>query len=179
PWPLSAGVGGLVSMVPASAAASIEVPDDGGLYITGGAGELGADSWALQVKGGGPWPPAAFANAFTVPSPVTSPLPGPGNIGNLQAVQVSWDALGTEGDVEISMFRWTTANQTAWAAVRCRSADDGEMFVAAADLAAGNGDILVTISRAAWVTGPQSVGQDTVHAHFGGIRSIVYRLTPG
>ena len=178
-WPTTTAVGGVTSIVPSSGAPPLDLTEDGGLYRTSGAGELPAQVWSLQVKGGGEWPPVTLEETFQLPQGVTTVLPGPGNIGVLTTIPFTWDTAETGPDVEILLFRWMTLNETEWTAVRCRSTDDGEMFVGASDLAAGTGPIEVVLSQAEWTIGNRNIGDDVVHAHLGTIRSVRYALDPG
>ncbi len=177
--PASDAVGGVVNLVPASAAPTLELADTGGIYSWDDPTSLGASTYSVGVKGGADWPPASLSDVLALPAPATGFLQGPGGtISNLSVIEFRWDQLDDPGGVEVMMFRWLTVNQTAWAAVRCRSADDGSVFIDASDLAAGNGDITVTVSRASWLTdGIQASGRD-VHAHLGAIRAVEYGLTP-
>ncbi len=179
PLPASDAVGGVVNLVPASAAPTLELADTGGIYSWQEAAALGAASYSVGVKGGADWPPASLEDVLDLPAPATGFLQGPGGtISNLSVIEFRWDQLDDPGGVEVMMFRWLTVNQTAWAAVRCQSPDDGSVFIDASSLAAGNGDITVTVSRATWLTdGIQAGGRD-VHAHLGAIRAVDYALTP-
>lgn|GEM_PF-5113213 len=179
PLPATLDVGATVSFVPSSAAATLVLPRTGGVYSLQEQGTLDTAVWSIDVPGGSDWPPTTLSSAFTLPAPVTSPLPGPGNIGSLTTVQMRWQAESAPAGVEIVLFRWLTANQTAWAAVRCLSTDDGEMFVPAALLAPGNGAIVVTLSRGSWTTTPIEVGGADAAPHLGAVHSVQYLLTPG
>ena len=176
--PASDGVGGVVRFD--GGGTSLELGQQGGLYSDTGGDPLGADDWDLVVKGGGGWPPATLPDAFALPDRPTNLLPGPGNVGNLAALEFKWDAppSATTG-VEIVMLRYTTANQTSWRAVRCRADDDGGFFVNASFLAAGTGSIEVILSRADWDTDGRLVDGIPVEASLGAVRSVRYTLTPG
>jgi predicted small lipoprotein YifL len=179
PLPASDAVGGVVNLAPTSAGATLELADAGGIYSWDEAAALGASTYSVGVKGGADWPPASLDGVLDLPAPATGFLQGPGGtISNLSVIEFRWDQMDDPGGVEVLMFRWLTVNQTAWAAVRCMSMDDGSVFIDASGLAAGNGDITVTVSRATWLTdGIQASGRD-VHAHLGAIRAIEYGLTP-
>jgi len=177
-WPASEPVGGVVTLQPSGGGSALEVPQASGLYATEVAGPLESDRWSLVVKGGGDWPPSSLPEVFDLPLPIEAPLPGPGSIGNL-SVQFSWTGGSDPFGVEILMFRWTTANQTQWAAVRCIAADDGSLSVPAVSLAAGSGPIVVMLSRGHWETGARDLGGDTLAPHLGAIRTLRYELTPG
>lgn len=179
PLPLTQSVGGVVSIVPSSAAATLQLPETGGVYSIEGSGDLEVAIWSLEVKGGGDWSPTQLDNVYSIPAPVSNPLPGPGNLGALGTVQMRWDAANDPNGVELMLFRGTTVDQSQWVAVRCLSPDDGEMFVPASILAAGNGDIIVTLSRGSWTTEELDAGSDVVTPHIGAVRTLRYLLTPG
>ncbi len=180
PLPASDPVGGVVNLVPTTAAATLVLADAGGIYTWDDTVALGATTYSIGIKGGADWPPATLEAVLSLPPPATGFLQGPGGaISNLAVIEFRWSELDDPGGVEVMMFRWTTANQTAWAAVRCTSEDDGSVFIDASSLAAGNGDITVTVSRAGWVTDGMQAGGRAVNAHLGAIRSVEYRLTPG
>ena len=179
PLPASDPVGGVVHYEPATAAPTLELEDTGGVYTWSEAEALPAISYSIGVKGGAVWPPASLDGALELPAPVSGFIQGPGGtISNLSVIEFRWTADSDPGGVEVIFFRWTTANQTDWAAVRCRSADDGSVFMDASALAAGSGDITVTVSRAAWVTSGLQAGEQVVAAHAGAVRSVSWDLTP-
>jgi len=179
PLPLTQSVGGLVSIVPSSAAATLELPETGGVYSLEESGELGATLWSLQVKGGADWSPTDLDEVFSMPTPVLDPLPGPGSLGSLGTLQIRWSAANAPQGVEVMLLRGTTIDQSQWVAVRCLSQDDGEMFVPASILAAGSGDIIVTLSRGAWTTEEITSGGDSIVPDIGAVRVLRYLLTPG
>ena len=178
PLPLSDPVGGVVNLLPGSAAQTLELEDGGGLYSWDGTDALPASTYSIGVKGGGAWPPATLDDALVLPPAASGFIHAPGgSISNLSTIEFRWTEGADPGGVEVSMFRWTSANQTTWAAVRCNSADDGSVFIDASSLAAGAGDISVTVSRARWDTTAQA-GTEAVGGHLGAVRAVSWALTP-
>ena len=180
PLPASAPVGGEVNLIPFSAAPTLVLGDAGGIYTWEEEVALGASSYSIGVKGGADWPPATLDDVLVLPPQATGFLQGPGgSIANLAVIEFRYAPLDDPGGIEVMMFRWLTANQTSWGAVRCHDADDGSVFMDASSLAAGTGDITVTVSRARWVTEGVQAGDRDVNVHLGAIRSVAYSLTPG
>ena len=179
PIPASDPVGGVVNLIPSAPAPTLELQGAVGLYSFEATEALASPIYSIGVKGGLDWPQTTLDEVLALPPRATGFLLEPGGvISNISVIEFRWDGLGDPGGVEVSMLRWTTANQESWAAVRCHGPDDGTLFVDASSLAAGNGDIIVIVSRAAWVTdGVQASGAD-VQAHLGAIRSVAYTLTP-
>ena len=179
PLPATDPVGGVVPFTPSAAAPVLSLEATGGVYSWEAAEALDADTYSIGVKGGADWPPASFDDVLQLPAAPTGFIQGPGgSISNLATIEFRYTQGDDPGGIEVTMFRWTTANQTSWAAVRCRGVDDGSIFMDASSLSMGSGDIAVTVSRARWVTAGVQAGGRAVHPHLGAVRSVTYALTP-
>jgi len=186
PLPPSDDVGAAVHLFDESGSADLEVPAAGPGYALAADGEVLAATLGLALDGGETWPGSDSEGLLAMPDLLTGVVPTPGTLSGsgLAALHVQWspddpDVAGAR--IEILVVRFATAgDESAWEGVRCLALDDGTYTLdASALIAAGSGDLQLSLSRANWAEVEADNTQGRPHLDGGAIRAVWFRAVVG